>query len=175
MNRINIRIGKPKLSGYMFGDASYDSRVGDIILTRTSLRPTNLFIPGEWSHVLMLGYGTEVVEATLPCVRVSTLIDVWTSTSQVMIVRPINTTMYQRARAYEKAIAFVGWPYDTEFQSTNKSFYCSELVNKAYAMAGVKLGVSRRSIAGGDTVIPSAFDNPDKFEVIFDSRRYKND
>lgn len=171
ISTINLRIGKPPLTGEMYREMLHIARPGDLILTRTSLRPTNLFIPGKWSHLQILAgdpYGT-TIEATMPLVRYSSLVDVWAGASEVMLIRPRFASQQQRIDAYDHAKKYIGLPYDTEFELTDNEFYCSELVVRAYADAGSAIpwhAISRN--VGGDTyVVPSDFENETQFEILW--------
>lgn len=148
-------------------------QAGDIVLTRTAMRPSNLFIPGHWSHAQMIGFGPEgtTIEATLPSVRLSTLVDIWASATDVLVVRPKGMDVASRARAYGFAMDYVGVPYDTEFQYGDDAFYCSELIVRSYMKAGAPFGFSDLSemVAGKSVVLPRSFAG-EHFEILFDSR-----
>jgi len=173
LDKVNIRVGKPKLTGEMYREVISKVQAGDIVLTRTALRPSNLFIPGDWSHAQMIGFGAEgtTVEATLPVVRLSTLVDIWASATDVMVVRPKAMTQRQRYAAYGHAIEYVGAPYDTDFKLGDEAFYCSELIVRAYMKANSPFSFSDlgTSVSGVNVVRPDAFSG-ERFEVLFDSR-----
>ena len=173
LDRINIRVGRPKLNGEMYREVISKVEAGDIILTRTALRPTNLFIPGHWSHAQMIGFGSEgtTIEATLPVVRLSTLVDIWASATDVLVVRVKGMSKRQRFAAYGHAIDYLGTPYDTEFQYGDDAFYCSELIVRSLMKAGAPFGF--RDLAdtvGGLSVVPPQALAGDRFEILFDSR-----
>jgi uncharacterized protein YycO len=173
MNRVNIRVGRPKLTGEMYREVMRLSRPGDIILTRTALRPSNLFIPGHWSHAQMIGYGPEgtTIEAAMPVVRLSTLVDIWASASDVLVVRPNGVSSVDQSRAYGEAMDYIGRPYDTEFQIGDKAFYCSELIVRSYMKAGAPFTFDDLSegVGGYQVVRPDALAG-DHFKTLFDSR-----
>lgn len=174
LDRVNIRIGKPRLTGEMYRNAMSLSLPGDIILTRTALRPSNMFIPGQWCHAQMIGFGPEgtTVEATLPVVRMSTMVDIWASASDVAIVRPKGMSSFQRSKAYGFAIDELGTPYDTSFQLGDDAFYCSELIVRSLIKAGAPFGFKDLlEYVGGHSVVPPSALAGNLFDVIFDSRQ----
>lgn len=150
------------------------AEAGDIILTRTALRPTNLFIPGHWSHAQMIGFGHEgtTVEATLPVVRLSTMVDIWASASEVIVVRVKGMSRRQRYAAYGHAIDYLGRPYDTSFQYGDDAFYCSELIVRSLMNAGAPFDIDDLavSVAGKSVVPPQAFTG-EFFEIIYSSKQ----
>lgn len=177
MTRMNFRLGAPPLSGADYREVAQLARPGDLILTRTAHRPTNLLIPGKWGHVQILhGYplGT-TTEATWPVVRISSLVDVWTRASEVMLIRPKWATARQAAAAAGHAQKYLGLPYDTMFEMSERAFYCSELAMRVYADAGTDVpweDIYTR-IAGRDAVVPSSLDNPEHFEILWHGGKVK--
>lgn len=173
LDRVNIRIGRPKLTGEMYREVMQITKPGDIVLTRTALRPSNMFIPGHWSHAQMIGFGPEgtTIEATLPVVRLSTLVDIWASATDVLIVRPKGMDVVSRARAYGFAMDYLGVPYDTDFQYGDSAFYCSELIVRSYMKAGAPFSFADLAdTIGGQSVVPPASLAGKHFEILFDSR-----
>lgn len=170
LNKINFRTGKPRVSGRQYNDVIKKIRPGDIVLTRNFLRPSNLFIPGYWSHVQIVAFDNYTVEARIPRVGLNTLVDVWATAHSVMIVRPKDVSQSTARVAADMALSYVGAPYDTAFEFSDKAFYCSELVYKAYRGAGLSFGNMIDTIAGSKAITPSAFDSED-FIVLFDSRK----
>lgn len=173
LDRVNIRVGKPKLTGAMYREVMQLSRPGDIILSRTALRPSNVFIPGHWSHAQMIGFGPEgtTIEATLPVVRLSTLVDIWASATDVLVVRPRGVDSVAQTRAYGFAIDYLGYPYDTSFQLGDSAFYCSELIVRSYMKAGAPFSFAELAESvGGLSVVPPQSLAGDHFEILFDSR-----
>lgn len=172
--RINFRIGPPPLTGAMYREVMQLALPGDIILTRTSPRPTNLFIPGKWGHVQLLkgdAFGT-TVEATYPLVRESTLVDVWANASEVMLIRPRWTQAGDGAAAFKWASGHVGKQYDTAFLLSSNAFYCSELAIMAYDAAGahdVPWHDLVTDIAGRKVIIPSTLEDRRHFHILWHS------
>jgi uncharacterized protein YycO len=167
IDKINLRIGRPPLRGSLYVTAMGRIRPGDIILTRTAWRPTNLIFPGRWTHVLIVLREDLLVEAKLPRVRESYLVDVWASASSVKIVRPRFMTAAQLAEAALVARGMVGTPYDLEFEPGPKALYCSELVWRALrAVAGDAVPELRTTELGVRSVKPDAFDSEHFLTVI---------
>lgn len=174
LDRVNVRFGRPALTGEMYLEAMNAMRSGDIILTWTKWRPTNLFIPGHWSHAVMVTDPTlgMLVEAAMPNARVVSMVDVWTMCTEVKIVRPSFMSDEQRMEMAVNALMLVGTPYDLEFHSDDKALYCSELILLAMAtVLGSDTPRVGREAYGEFMTIPEDFDNDDFFETIFDSRQ----
>lgn len=136
LDRVNLRIGRATLQGDLYHAALTHARPGDIVLTRTAWRPSNLLLPGRWTHVLLVVDRDVLVEATLPRVKTTWLVDVWANASEVLIMRPKFLTAEQQADAAACARGLVGTPYDLEFQLGPRELYCSELVYNAMLVAG---------------------------------------
>ena len=170
INKINIRIGLPPLRGNLYHEALSVIRPGDIILTRTKWRPTNIIFPGKWTHALIAIGEDELVEATLPVVRSIWLVDVWASASEVKIVRPVFLSDTERSEAASIAAAMIGTPYDLEFNDDPSELYCSELIYAAMAAAGGEAVPELRTMEFGELSIkPDAFDDPSRFRPIISS------
>lgn len=133
---------------------------GDILLTRTHGEFGNLFIPGMWKHVGIVGFEGDVIEAITVGVTSSHLFDFLKKRDIVRLVRP-QTLQSVRTDAALAALRLVGSRYDFEFQSDDEEFYCSELVSTAYKMAGQEI-IGTRS-----RILPSELD---VHPAIYDSR-----
>lgn len=123
---------------------------GDILLSHTCGELTNYFIPGPWKHSAVMGFDGKVIEAVGSGVRMVDLFDFLRTKDYVAHLRP-NLGEAVRASAAVYALGCVGSGYDYEFESKDKEFYCSELVNTSYKEAGFEL------VQGKARVLPSDF------------------
>jgi hypothetical protein len=166
LNRVNFRIGKAPLDGELYHRVLAASQPGDIILTRTKWRPSNLFIPGKWSHAMMFVHDDILVEATMPVVRTCWLVDVWASASEVLVVRPRFLDAKERLRAAGYAASRVGTPYDLGFSPGPRELYCSELVYWAMRKTSIETPNLLSSEFGAVSIRPDALALPEHFEEI---------
>lgn len=153
-------------------DVRGDVDIGDIFLTRQRMHFTNLFIPGFWSHAAMYD-GTEVCEAIGNGVQFVALEEFLYKKDWVLHLRPafsINKPIVRQFLALQS-----GKPYDFEFASGVKAWYCSELIHVALKMGNKRAPFNLRHTFGVPTVTPQDFENAvarGKFIVATDSRRY---
>lgn len=148
---------------------------GDVLLSRERLHLTNLFIPGFWSHAA-IWEGSYVIEAIGSGVRASGLQEFLYKKDWVMVLRAnflASTEPVTRFAWFQ-----VGLPYDYEFGSKVKAWYCSELVFRCLREGAHRVGgpdvFTLRKTFGVRTVTPQDFENAaakGKFTIIADSRK----
>lgn len=171
LDRINIRVGRASLNAEQYEMFKLLVRPGDVIVTRTKGRPTNWFIPGFWSHVLMYVDHDRVCEATTPKVRTAKTFDLFVSVDDIVIMRPTFATTMQIERAVEQILELVGRPYDWYFEPTPNALYCSEAVYHAYKNAVPDWNFTTRERLGVMTVTPEDYTKADDhFELVWSSR-----
>jgi hypothetical protein len=124
---------------------------GDIVLTHTKGELTNLLIPGFWKHAAMVSTDKDlVIEAVGQGVKRTCWFDFLRTKDYLVLVRP-DRTPQKRFDAARQAETLLGLGYDYEFESGDKEFYCSELVNVSYGLVG------KRLVPRGDNILPSDF------------------
>lgn len=106
---------------------------GMIILSRREFQISNLFIDGYWTHTAMIMPMEMVVEATTKGVIIHTLKDFFLNTDNFVILKPRFCSILEMDKACFHATEIVGSPYSFDFNNSDDSFYCSELVLKVYA------------------------------------------
>jgi uncharacterized protein YycO len=131
-------------------------RTGDVIVTRTRWRLTNLLIPGYFKHAAMYVGGDLIVEAVWPDVRYDKVEKLLGSSHKYAVLRPKQFSYMDRHRAAERAESFVGRPYDVAFEvSDQRALYCSEAVWAALKHADRDWGMELRKRVGVWTVTPN--------------------
>ena len=129
---------------------------GDVLLSHNEGELSNVLISGFWKHAAIAVDSEVIVEAIGSGVRKCHIVDFAMKKDFVSVWRPAFASKEQRAVAADYAKCQVGTPYDYEFQSGNKAFYCSELVHAAYDHAmGGKSPFEMRPRYGILTVIPN--------------------
>jgi len=169
---IHLRIGIPKMMPRDYNMVLGMLRPGDVILTKESFRPTNLFIKGRTKHAAMFvgkvsAKDDGIVEATWPEARYTNLISIWQYASDVVVLRPTFTDAAGASDAANAARSLIGTPYDATFAHGEEALYCSELIDIAYKH---RLDSLRESHLGADGVIlPDALRTSKLFRTIWDS------
>lgn len=132
---------------------------GDILLTHTSGEFTNLFILGFWKHSAIVGVNGAVIEAVGEGVKRTHFFDFLRGKDYVSLVR-LPVTERVRTDAASWATKYLGSGYDFEFESNDAEFYCSELVNTCFKLAGYE------PIKKNSQILPSDFSN---YPVVYSS------
>jgi hypothetical protein len=133
-NKINWRFGRPYQctheSLYPFIELL---QPGTVILSHKKYELTNWFIRGYWTHAAVFITDSCVIEAVSKGVMKKTLETFIKTVDDFIILKPKfcdHHTMKEAAEFLEKT---VGYPYNFSFKSKKESFYCSELVYRAYS------------------------------------------
>ena len=144
---------------------------GDVILTKTKWRPTNVLIPGHFKHSTMYVGGGNIVESTVPCVRERDLLDLLLSIDDFAVVKP-RITNTELSFAVAEMESLIGKPYDMGFTMDDDAFYCSEAIHHSImAATGGEFEFTKRRILGADTIVPNdMFLARQFFELKMDSR-----
>ncbi len=108
---------------------------GMVILTHTYGELSSALIPSIFKHGAIYVGDRKVVEATGEGVHVTDLIDFMLSKDVFAIVEPLFCDDEHMATAANWAMTQIGAPYDYDFMSNNKAFYCFELTYAAYQEA----------------------------------------
>lgn len=133
---------------------------GFVLLSATFGELSNLFIPHEWKHAAIyagkdLNGVPYVIEAIGPGVVKKNLLDFMFTKDRIGIFLPTFASAQQLAGAVKFAESKVGQPYDYEFKSGNKAWYCSELIWAAYKEAtDARVNFAPRERFGQKTIIP---------------------
>jgi len=146
---------RKKITGEDFLAIQSILNVGDVLLTKTHGELTNILIPGDWSHAMIYVGDGSVVEAIGRGVSRRSLPVAVLSKDRICVLKPLFATPEQMVLASEFAIKQIGKPYDYDFKSNNKAFYCSELVYASYNEAtGGETPFKLRESFGVPTAIP---------------------
>ena len=157
-------------------------RPGDVLLTKSDGHLSNLINGGYWKHALVCVSGVrfkqEIVEAIGEGVVRRPLIECLSSKDRLVILRPtmkLLTDPWQKDTFIDYVIRQVGKPYDMDFdsfsKSSEKSFYCSELVYAGIKNANALSDFELRPTFGIKTVSPMdlyKMASKGKFEIIFE-------
>jgi uncharacterized protein YycO len=108
------------------------AKPGDIILSRTHWRLSNLAIPGRWKHVAVVGAEGMVIEAVQPVVRCVSLVDMLCEHDEVALYRFLDLVPEVRQRIALSAAYWIGVSYDEDFDEDPSDLYCTELAIDAF-------------------------------------------
>ena len=106
---------------------------GMIVLSRREFQISNFFIEGHWTHTALIMPGEKVIEATINGVIMNELPKFFLTVDDFVILRPRFCSIKEMENACSFASEIVGSPYSWDFNNSDDSFYCSELVLKVYA------------------------------------------
>jgi uncharacterized protein YycO len=145
-----------------------------ILLSRRDFQISNFFIEGYWTHTAMIMPREKIIEATPKGVILKELQDFFRRTDDFVLLRPRFCGLQDMEKACGHASEIVGSPYSFDFNNSDDSFYCSELVLKVYAKT---CGWNRknlhepnefRHLCDGKIVRPDdLYHNRSAWEVVF--------
>ena len=135
-SKVNWRAGRPyKCDGYPVERLRETIVPGMVILSHKDYELTNLFIRGYWTHAAMVISEDSVVEAVSKGVIKKSLIEFISTLDDFRIIMPRHCDQGEMIKASEFVQKVVGYPYNFTFRSRKDSYYCSELIYRAYLAA----------------------------------------
>ena len=147
---------------------------GMIVLSRREYQVSNLFIEGYWTHTAMIMPREKVIEATADGVILNELREFFLQTDDFVILKPKFCGLPEMEKACCHASKIVGAPYSFDFNNSDNSFYCSELVLKAYARSCFWDWQSHqepgefKKLCDGEIIRPSdLYHNRNAWEIVF--------
>jgi uncharacterized protein YycO len=170
------KIHAPFSTRLIVGDDFYSIQAqvqsGDIILSQVRWHLTNLFIPGMWKHAAIVVDNKTIVEATGEGVHFSSLYDFISTKDYLIVLRLKSDDKTTPVIASAISQKFVGCGYDYEFDNKNNQYFCSEVADTAYRMAGVEL-ITPTNYLGISRIAPIDLYESQKLKVIYASKRVK--
>jgi hypothetical protein len=112
---------------------------GVVILTRRDYELSNLFIHGYWTHAGLVVADKVLVEAVGIGIRKTTLEKFFHKVDDFAVFRPGMGDPAVIRKACDYAETTIGLTYNFSFRLKKRSFYCSELIYRAYE-AGLSSG-----------------------------------
>jgi len=147
---------------------------GMILLSRREFQISNFFIDGYWTHTAMIMPREKIIEATAAGVIINELQEFFLKTDDFVILKPKFCGIQEMEKACSHASEIVGTPYSFDFNNSDDSFYCSELVLKVYAKT---CGWDRKShhepsefnhLCDGKIIRPAdLYENHHAWEIVF--------
>jgi hypothetical protein len=160
-NKVNWRAGRPyKCKDYPISQLRDCVRPGMVILSHKDYELTNLFIRGYWTHAAMAISEDTVVEAVSKGVIKKSLKDFISTLDDFRIIMPRHCGQDDMFKASEFVQKAVGFPYNFTFRSREDSYYCSELIYRAYledlnaGSAENRFPSGFRDLSNGSIIIP---------------------
>jgi hypothetical protein len=133
-NKINWRAGRPyRCTGISIEPFRHRLKPGMVILVHKDYELTNFFIKGYWTHAGFVISDEFIVEAISKGVIKKSLDEFISRVDDFIILEPgfCDFTVMEKASEYVQMV--IGYPYNFTFRSRYDSYYCSELVYRAYA------------------------------------------
>lgn len=142
---------------------------GDVIITEQDGAPSNLLIPGDYTHAAVYSPDTdgspEVIEATSPGVHPLGLYDFLMTKDRFMILRSTEGDAVAGGLAAHAARSYIGRRYDIMFRMSvdygdklgDLDIYCAELAFVAWRDACPQMTFRPRLVAGAYTIEPMDF------------------
>jgi hypothetical protein len=160
-NKINWRAGRPyRCHELQLGDVKNSIKPGMVILSHKEYEFTNLFIRGYWTHAAMIISEDMVVEAVSRGVIKKSLREFISHLDDFQVIMPRLCEHEEMAKASEFVQKAVGYPYNFTFRSREDSYYCSELIYRAY-LQDIQAGRAEhhfpsgfRDLNNGSIIIP---------------------
>lgn len=173
IGKVHMPFSRKKIRSKHYRQMTQLLEPGMGILTTTNGEFANAFIPGDWSHIG--GYcgcidepGLRwMVEAIGKGVVETDLIDFSLTKDRIAIVKPKFATSEQMDFSGRWMHSQKGKPYDMQFASGHKAFYCSELYAESYVVQGIEIPWKVSETMGVKNPVPQDFfDNPDAWEIV---------
>lgn len=150
------------------------ARPGMIVLSRREFQISNLFIDGYWTHTAMIMPREKVIEATAKGVIINELHEFLLNTDDFVVLKPKFCGIREMEKACCHASEIVGAPYSFDFNNSDNSFYCSELVLKLYSRSCCWDRKSHhepsefKNLIDGKIIRPSdLYHNHNAWEIVF--------
>lgn len=140
---------------------------GFVIITRKLHNPTNLVIPGFYTHAGIFA-GDGVVEAIDKGVVKTPLEEFLRTKDYFCILESKYASDQQNERVASEALNLIGRPYDYGFHPSNMAFYCSELVWYCYYKVIPHFLFIKKKTLGVPTITAQDFYNATKkWNIIY--------
>ena len=137
---------------------------GDIVMAFKEGAMTNVLVPGYWSHCGIYDKERDrVIEALHPKVQSNPLELYLGRYTDCAIYRAYSIGSNQQHQVVINARAKIGSPYDFDFESKNRAFYCSELCYLAHWRVDNRFAFPIERIWGVKTILPDDFTETPKF------------
>ncbi len=141
---IIIRQRKNELTKKELADAQLKLKKGDVVLTGNLRILFHSFVREPLTHSEFYIGKNKFVHSTAEGVSYMSIYEVFEDYDTLVILR-MPKNIKHRKRMIHKAVKFakrqLGKPYDFEFQSDKETFFCTQLVNEAFAHAGYETGL----------------------------------
>lgn len=167
--KVHAPWNKKKITGVHLLSILPFLRPGAVLITRVNGELANLFIPGFYKHAAIVGSHDSsgdirdiyVIEATTHGVKKTDLITFMTAKDSVALLYPCFCDSMAMLAASDICQRQTGMAYDFKFEPNNNAFYCSELIQWAYAdaISPDTVVFTKRKSLGIDTVLPVDFIN----------------
>lgn len=181
-SKVYISFSKKKVTGRHYFIYRDLIEVGTVLLTKTNGEATNLFNPvsKEIKHAgLYLGYIDgipTVIEARLKGVQYTDLVTFLTTKDRVIGLKPTYFTKEDKIFTVSEAAKFIGMKYDFLFRSSNKAFYCFELIAEIFKSVRPSVILKTSEVIKGYHVYDEGtFLNDERFFITFDSKDLENE
>lgn len=169
ISKIHSPWNKKKITGQHITSIIPYLRPGAVLITRVNGELANLFIPGDYKHAAIVGpyqhsgdiRDMYVIEATTHGVKQTDLISFMVSKDSLALLYPCFCDGIAMLEASDICKRQTGMAYDFKFEPNNNAFYCSELIQWAYAdaISPDTVVFTKRKSLGIDTVLPVDFLN----------------
>lgn len=164
LNKKDIRLAKSLL------------KRGDIILVGGLRRLSSFVIRGPVTHSMIYIGHNRVIQSVMDGVEIDHLYEIFCEYDTMIILRAtehhLNPKNYHKKieKIIEYAKSNIGKPYNFEFKTTKKGFYCTALIYSAFKKAHIDPGVKIKN--KGMPLHPLKFVN-NNFYTIFLSHNLK--
>jgi hypothetical protein len=147
---------------------------GMVVLSRREYQFTNLFIDGHWTHSAMILPEGRIIESTTHGVVIRDIRAFLLSVDDFVILKPRFCGCREMEQASRHATEIIGAPYCFDFNNSDRDYYCSKLVLKAYERscswdpANGRPPGEYRTLCAGRIVHPSdLYRNGKAWEIVY--------
>ena len=174
ISTIHFPFTKKKVTGVQYFYWLQLLKPGDIFLTSTRGEFSNWINPSQFKHgAIYYGFDVDMIpsvyEATKKGVHYIDLVSFLTSKDRIIILRNKGMRVEDEIYFLEFFEDVDGLPYDDQFSTANKKYYCFELLAKALEYSIDKYEAPMEKIFGSLVYTSDSFlKDKDNWEIIVD-------
>jgi len=170
LGSLHMPFSHKKITGKEVSEIISLLKPGQVILAQTRGELSNLLISGFWKHAAIVLDSNTIIEAVGKGVIKKDIITFLMAKDHILVLEPTFTDENSMIIAANWCLLQVGSPYDYDFRSKNKAYYCAELPADAYNAIVPNCPFKPRSVWGTERYTPQQYaEATSKWKQIWNS------